>query len=211
VAKWDGSKKSELGHEGDYLHAFNSLHKVVVDSKNQVYAVGQSLHSPVEFYIAEWDGKTWKELGGDTASLHFSDQINTSFAADLSGNLYVSGYLTDIDGNFYIAKWNGHAWSKVVDSANPVQIFDYSTELISDKAGNIYAYGSFADSKGSQFAIMKWNGKGWKSYEFTNWKPSSLFADKDGTIYAGSAGRDENGSYYVEKIDTSGITRLGAG
>jgi hypothetical protein len=125
--------------------------------------------------------------------------------------LYVSGYLTNINGDFYIAKWNGHAWGELVDTANPVKIFDYTTELTSDKAGNIYAYGSFFNSKGAQFAIMKWDGKGWKSYDFTNHKPSSLFADKDGTLYAGSAGRDENNNYYVEKIDTNSITRLGAG
>jgi hypothetical protein len=211
VAKWDGSKKSELGHAGDHLNAINGLKKVVVGAKKQVYAVGQSLNFPVVFYIAEWDGKTWKELGGDTSSLHFSNNINISFAADLSGNLYVSGYLTEINGDFYIAKWNGHEWSKLVDTANPVKILDYLTELTSDKAGNVYAYGSFADSKGSYFTVMKWNGTGWSSYKQFNWKPSSLFVDQDGTIYAGSAGGDENGKYYVEKIDNNGKTVLGTG
>jgi hypothetical protein len=212
VAKWDGIKKTELGFAGDFLNAGNGLYKVVVDSKKQVYAVGQSSNSPsLEFYIAQWDGKTWKELGGDTNSLRSPSQAHLSFAADLSGNLYASGFFSD-NGNYYIAKWNGHNWSKVIDTANPVKIFDYLTELTSDKAGNIYAFGNFADSKGAHFAIMKWDGTGWKSYKNAfNSKPGSLFVDKDGTIYAGSGGKDENGWYYVEKIDSNSTTRLGTG
>jgi hypothetical protein len=212
VAKWDGSKKSELGFTGNQLNAINGLYTVVVDSKKQVYTIGQSTNNPSsEYYIAQWDGKTWKRLGGDTNSLRFPDQVNPSFAADLSGNLYVSGYINDINGNFYIAKWNGHTWSKVIDTANPVNLVDYTTRLTSDKAGNIYAFGKFTDSEGALFGIMKWDGTGWKTYNHAYDIPSSLFIDKDGTMYAGSGGTDENGWYYVNKIDATSTTRLGTG
>lgn len=212
VAKWDGSIKSELGFVGDQLVAVNGIYKVVVDSKKQVYTVGQSNSgSLLEFYIAQWDGKTWKELGGDTNSLRSSSLSHFSFAADISGNLFATGFMKDINGNYFIAKWDGYTWIKVIDSASPVTIHNYLTKLTSDRAGNIYAYGDFSDSEGNHFSIMKWDGRGWKTYKHVFFTPSALFVDKDGTIYAGSGSTDVNGWYYVEVIDTNTITRLGTG
>ncbi len=211
VAKWDGDMVGEVGGSGTNLKINNGIYNIAVDSKRQVYATGNFGYPTQYIYIAHWNGKTWKELGGDSASLRFTDYLNVSMTTDLSGNLYVGGNFTNQNGKHYIAKWDGTAWSELGDPANPIKIYESISLLTTDKAGNVYAAGAFGDGDGYRYTIMKWDGASWYLYPYLQGAPSSLFVDNSGNIFAGNTTPDENGKYYVEKINTNGVTRLGTG
>lgn len=212
IAKWDGITMQELGFQGEHLQANNGINKIVVDSKGFVYAAGNFVTPGSEdYYIARWNGKTWSRLEGKAPDDANNGNYPVLMATDLSGNLYVTGHFTNSNGKYYIAKWDGNSWSELGDANYPVKIFEPLTFLTSDKKGNIYAAGTFGDSLGYSYGIIKWDGHRVSDYAYYNGNLCSLIIDSVGNIYAGNTNRDENGKYYVEKISGNSISRVGEG
>ena len=62
-------------------------------------------------FIATKTNAQWAELGGVNTST-FNGAINC-LTKDASGNMYAAGYFTNASGKYYVAKWNGSAWSEL--------------------------------------------------------------------------------------------------
>ena len=68
------------------------------------------------------------------------------------------GFFTDGDGNWYVAKWNGSAWSELGGTnSSPFNFVIFS--ITTDVNGNVYAAGG--TNSNNYFYVAKWNGTGW--------------------------------------------------
>ena len=93
---------------------------------------------------------SWSVLG----SLNVSNSVYT-LTSDKNGNIYAAGGFKNSSGFYYVAKWNGTAWTDIGMQAN-----NYIRKLVSDPIGNIYAIGDFTDASNNYY-IAKWNGSTW--------------------------------------------------
>ncbi len=107
------------------------------------------------------------ELG---ASGSFNSPIE-SIATDADGNVYTSGYTdTGTNYNYYVAKWNGTAWSELGASGS-FNSFIFS--IATDAGGNVYAGGNFTDTNNNNYYhpyyVAKWNGTTWSELGCGRW------------------------------------------
>jgi len=198
------------------------IEAVAVDDTGYVYAGGYFENSSGNTYVAKWNGTVWSELGGSnslTALGNFKSNASIEYnivqiVTDNSGNLYVGGDLSDVNGIQFISKWNGSKWSKV-QTGNDTLPFNYTRSLAVDKSGNLYASGQYYYSSvnySSSF-VAKWNGSSWNT--LGGFKTDSIInqiaVDNSGNVYAAGAFRNANGYYYVIKWNGSTWSELGTG
>jgi hypothetical protein len=101
--------------------------------------------------VAKWNGTSLAELGGSNTSTF--NELIYSITTDASGNLYAAGGFTNgtssRNGNFYVAKWSGSAWSEL--GGNNTSTFNgFISSVTSDARGYVYAAGSFTNGSNSQ-------------------------------------------------------------
>ena len=138
-------------------------------------------------------------------TLDNNDGVNT-ICTDNSGNVYAAGNFMNSMGNKYVAKWDKSTgiWSEL-GGDNSLAANDNLGALCADTSGNIYAAGSFTNSKGKYY-VARWN-----SYNNTwielggihglaaNSAISSMCMDSKGNLYATGGFTDTLGYYYVAK------------
>src|ERR1035437_1274287 len=121
----------------------------------------------------------WSVLG----SLNVSNSVYT-LTSDRSGNIYAAGGFKNSSGFYYVAKWNGTAWTDIGMQAN-----NYIRELVSDPASNVYAIGDFTDASNNYY-IAKWNGSSWTKiyntlYSYSETRQfTAICTDPGGNEYA---------------------------
>ncbi len=84
----------------------------------------------------------------------------TAIAADSSGNIYVGGHFTAINGNFmnYIAMWDGNNWSALGSGVNN------SVEAIAISGSDVYVAGYFTLAGGLLVnRVARWDGSSWSA------------------------------------------------
>jgi hypothetical protein len=206
VAKWNGITWNELGIDTVGLNAVAPIYAVAVDQAGIVYAAGDftdAVFAAGHRYVAAWNGQQWGELGPDSITGLNADSTILALATDKHGDLYAAGAFTDSSGYFYVAKWDGTAWTELggTDSTGLFANGQINT-LISDTAGNLYAGGTFTDSSGYYY-IAKWNGAKWTelSNPATNQLSvlgpiKALTLDSVGNVYAGGMIPDSDGQFY---------------
>ena len=107
VAKWDGSKWSELG--GINSSKFNKeVYTIKTDAFGNLYAAGNFTNSVGKYYVAKYNGNSWIELGTNDT---FTTSSITPICSDASGNIY--GVVKNILGDNYVAKWDGTKWNEL--------------------------------------------------------------------------------------------------
>jgi hypothetical protein len=107
VAKWDGSRWTELGGTvpGVALNANNAIYSVTADASGYIYASGTFTDSNGNYYVAKWDGTSWTELGGTVPGVALNANAPIiSTTSDASGYIYASGLFTDSNERNYVAK-----------------------------------------------------------------------------------------------------------
>ena len=147
--------------------------------KGDLYAAGRFTNSYDKYFVAQWNGRAWGELGGSNIST-FKNRIY-DIMTDAKGNLYTVFYN-------YIAKWDGTKWSRL--GINNDSTFNNFIKCINtDKVGNLYASGNFRNSNGKYY-VAKWDGSSWcevggKDSSTFNGPINSIVFDAKGKLYIG--------------------------
>ena len=137
-----------------------------------------------------------------------------SIVTDKYNNLYAAGGFTDTSGYYYVAKWNGSAWSELLSGTASDSLVRYAgmTSLAVDDSGNVYA----ATGNYLNYYIAKWNGKNWSVFGTIMTSGQGSFGyiaiDAIGNVYATvyAIGRYTE-SYYVAKWNGTSWAELGTG
>ena len=218
---------SELGSGTNALNANNSIQTILTDKIGNVYVAGGFRdginYKDGYFYVAQWNGSSWSEMGTGSNGLNANNWIYT-LALDDTGNVYAAGAFNIVhnsDTTKYVAKWNGIGWTEVGNSSNYLRAKQLIESVILDKSGNIYAAGGFSDSLTKAYYVAKWNGKTWSQLGTgsnalnANGIIYSLATDKTGNIYAAGRFSDSiinyTGHPYVAKWNGSNWSELGTG
>jgi len=184
VAKWDGSKWSEVGT----LDINDNIEAITGDANGNLYICGLFTNANDHHFVDKWNGVKWINIGEVDGG--------ESLCADANNNVYAG---TDTR----VFKWNGNNWTAL----NMTGFVHWVNTLLTDASGNLYVGGgSFVGSGGS---VAKWNGNGWSEIGTLNTYEQvySLCLDANGNLYAGGGFLDQSG--YVVKWNGSNWTDLG--
>jgi hypothetical protein len=199
VAKWDGSKWSNLGLPwagGDVI-----ISSLAVDGTGNLYAGGDFYQTVGEAaFLAKWDGSSWTVVSGTNHGSYIY-----ALATDSSGNLFVGGDFDAAGGvpAKNIAKWDGSSWSAL--GAGVERVGDGSVRALAlDGNGNLYTGGDFYTADGVIVNnIAKWNGSSWSALGSGQDFIMALAMDDRGNLYAG-------GYPHIAKWDGSSWSFLGS-
>ena len=191
VAKWDQETWTVLGHGFDQVH----IYSMAVSTAGKVYISGEQPRIPAGEYdgpagfIAEWDGKTWTEIG--TSQLDTCSNIR-NLALDEAGGLYAS--CIPSEGSEPIFYWDGTDWSTITDQLQGEAPSLY--DMVVDENGHLYIGGSFDAVSGVPARnIAYWDGNVWHALgEGVTGQVYALAFDPKGDLYAagllmGAAGK----------------------
>jgi hypothetical protein len=201
VAEWDSTGWTEPGKTGDPFYS-GGVNVILPDSIGNTYVSGSFIDNSGSYYIEYWNNKGWTQLNPKVSpGLYVNAEIE-GMTMDRNGNVYLGGRFVDENGNHYIAKWNGKAWSKLEDFPNSLKATGDIIGLQADKYGNIYAAGTFNDTIVGLVSLAKWDGKTWTRLPGSAADYIEHFCVAgDGNIYAfGAFGGSTK--YYVAKYNT---------
>jgi hypothetical protein len=157
----------------------------------------------------------WLLLDNFSAIPH---RLNANFTisstiTDKYNNFYAAGGFTDTSGYYYVAKWDGSAWSELLSGTVTDTLVRYAgiTSLAVDDSGNVYA----ATGNTWYHYIAKWDGKSWSVFGSLLAPSQGYFTyiatDFIGNVYATGIFTNSKGFYYVAKWNGSNWAELGTG
>ncbi|MBA3828462.1 MAG: T9SS type A sorting domain-containing protein [Taibaiella sp.] len=220
VAKWDGVRWSEVGTGSHSLNANAYINCMVVDTLDHIYVAGAFSNNAsvtkADLYVAKWDGTNWSEVGGAVAFNYYHGENIEALAEDAAGNLYATGWFTNSNHKYYVAKWDGTTWSELGTGANSLKANNIIFSLCLDGQGNLYTTGSFTDTTVNLIKpnldlttgivytrdtihpcyVAKWDGTTWSNTGIgvnalnANQAIYSICSDANGNIYAAGAFTD---------------------
>jgi hypothetical protein len=213
-----GQTWSELGGL-NALSPNSYIRSICSDPSGNIYAAGYFTNGfnaiSGDRAVAKWNGSVWSMLNG-LSSPAYQNGIFTELScvsSDASGNIYVGGNFTNSSGNYYVAKWNGSAWSELggLNSFNPNS--SVKCILCDPQTGTIYTGGYFTNTNGKYY-IAKYDGASWSELGSTkglaaNNNINCICNDKAGNIYAAGYFTNANGKYYVAKWNGTAWEELG--
>ena len=191
VAKWDKETWTVLGHGFDQVH----IYSMAVSPAGKVYVSGEQPRIPenkngIGGFIAQWDGKTWTEIGTGELDPGFNVR---NLVLDDSGGLYAS---CTVDGAgepiFY---WDGTDWTTITDQLQGEAPAVY--DLAVDENGHLYIGGAFDAVSGTPARnIAYWDGSVCHALgEGAEGQVYALAFDPDGDLYAAGLLMGTGGTY----------------
>ena len=152
IAKYNGTKWSELRSSSNKLNANGNILSICSDKKGNIYAAGDFTNSSGKHYVAKWNGTTWTELGSGTNRLLANAYIYC-ICIDTLNNVYAVGDFTNTNGNRYVAKWNGTKWTEL-GGANLLAANQSIYNVFADSLNNIYAVGDFTNNSNKRYVAI---------------------------------------------------------
>ena len=221
VAKFNGTFWAEFG--GGAMNSW--VNTICSDKTGNIYAAGSFTKTNGKYYVAEAAANgsfTWRPFGGSN-SLNANFQI-ISIYSDLNqtispstGKVYAAGSFTNLVGRRYVAATQNtgpmsYTWEEL-GGTNSLNANGDILSICGDKAGNIYAAGSFTNANGKYY-VAKYNGTNWTELGGinslnANGEILSLCTDDAGCIYAAGSFTNSNGKYYVAKYNGTNWSELG--
>lgn len=146
----------------------NELDGVVVLSRCDAWAVGNSLGGDHLSLAEHWNGRTWKvkpvPFGGGVPHDNFLRAVAATSATNVWAVGYYDGGANVGDDRTLIVHWNGKTWKQFA-SRNPggFSHFNGLFGVATISARSAWAVGSFDNGIARQALIEHWNGKSWKT------------------------------------------------
>ncbi|MEI6509229.1 MAG: T9SS type A sorting domain-containing protein [Bacteroidota bacterium] len=203
VLKQNGVNWVELGTG---LNAPNPITAMCTDTFGNVFATCLS-DSLNDLLVYKWNGTFWNRLGNGISKLVTgSYNYIYSLSTDRLGNIYAAGNFFDSLGYYYVAKWNGTAWTELGEDTNALAANNYIYSIVTDTENNIYAAGNFTNNNGFYY-VAKWNGSKWAELGTganalnANLPIITILEDGSGKIYARGIFRNVRDKFYVAKWD----------
>jgi hypothetical protein len=199
VYYWNGLSWNILDNSSSKLN--RSIGVLYVDNNGNLYAGGTFTNSNGKYYVAQWNGTNWIELGTGTNGLNANGYVQT-ICSDASGNLYAAGNFTNASGRYYVAKWDGTTWAEL-SGVNSMSADGAINSICFDNADNLYAGGlmSYWIGPDRTYYIAKWDGAAWsvvgKNTLFAKGIFACLIPRPTGGIYAAGSFSDTNNKTYV--------------
>lgn len=233
VAKWDGSKWSEVGT----LNINDNVLAITGDASGNLYIAGLFTDSNGE-YVLRWNGSSWTNIGYTSGGSGYISTLCTDAAGilyagsdthvgkwsgggwtslnmtgfmhwvnavfiDKGGNLIVAGGSYTAGTGGAVAKWNGNGWTEL----GTLNTYEQAYTLCNDASGNLYAGGGFDPQSGY---VVKWNGTAWTNLGLNgNSQVNSICTDTKGNLYAGGSFYNSKNKFYVAKWDGTAWSDLG--
>jgi len=233
VARWTGDS-IWVPLDTNTLHANGYIYSLAADKAGNIYAAGAFTDRPFDYegniYVAKWNGTHWSELGtgGISPVTNAYGSAIYSLAVDDSGYVYAAGEFKDANNKYYVAKWNGAAWSELGTGSNAINANYYIHNIVTDHSGNIYAAGAFADSPAYRYDaggaiedssgyeyVAQWNGAKWTEMGtgsnalYATSPIRALATDPSGHVYV--AYDDTAANFYVAQWNGTNWDKVGTG
>ena len=205
--KSDGLPMSwESHYASGLMSGYDKASDIAVDGSGNVYVTGQSTNSPFaqDYHTEKYDTAGNLIWSADYDGTGNGDDRAFAVKADISGNVYVTGYSLgsetgfdyatvkyDTNGNeLWVARFNGY------ENYN-----DRPVDLTIDNSGNVYVTGwSVAANGYTDYATIKYNSSGEQQW----------IAEYDGTANSEDVGSniicDVAGNVYVTGYSWSGTS-----
>jgi hypothetical protein len=144
---------------------------IAVSESGRVYAAFQDKRERV--YASYFNGATWTKLVGENGADYVALNGDKPALAAKGDNLYIAYKDLDADRKAKVKKWDGSAWSDLVDANHPQgyisDLGGFEPVLCFDKSGE-YLYAAFRDeTSGEKIKVMRWNDiSGWSDVSDEN-------------------------------------------
>lgn len=140
------------------LNANGNVKKIVTDSQNNLYAIGNFTNAAGKYYVAKWNGSVWSELGNLNV-----DNLILTIIVDNNDNILIAGSFKNSSGKPYVAKWNGVTWSEMGSLVLPSLVFTNTAicNIMNDNLGTTYI--AISNNNDSSITLNKWNGSNWST------------------------------------------------
>lgn len=144
----------------------------------------------------------------------FNHTIRTT-ALGAGDTLYAAGEFTNSSNAYFVARWDGSAWSELGQGTSPLKANGMILSVVY-RGGFVYAAGFFSDSAGNHY-VARWNGVQWEELGTganalnANNIIYSLAFDPKGNLYAAGRFTDSAGSRYVAKWNGTAWSEVGSG
>jgi hypothetical protein len=204
VYKWDGKYWSRLGGSN---YSFNgNVRKIVKDNSGNIFVSGEFTNSKGQFYIAKFDGTTWKEFGildGEKFN-GFGGIFKMVF--DRNDNLYASPTLIKGNGG-YVSKFTKDGNMVILGDTNNSPFYYPPNYIEVDYNGNLFALGRTTNFDiNVDFAVLQFDGKSWIQLPnpdttlYRNISQGGLVSDVFGNIYVGGTTYNQTSSTYKSRL-----------
>ncbi len=186
---------SSSGSLSDYANA------VAVDSKNQIYVVGQGENLVSETSGQDWWIKKFNSSGGEDITNWNKTYTNsgsdypTSLAVDSLDNIYIFGTRTS-GQDWWIKKFNSSGTENTTDWNKAYTCSGTPRAVVVDLNDNVYFIGDclnlVSETSGQDWWIKKFNSSGGE--DTVNWNKTIDYSPND---FVRSAALDSNNNLYV--------------
>lgn len=198
IYKWDGTSWSEFLVPGT---AINDA--MCTDKFGNFYTWRYVNDSTV---VIKWNGTSWEKLGNTLQTI--TNGIYGGLCTDTKGNIYASGHFNNMNGNYYVAKWDGSTWTALFSDTNNLLSNPDGISICTDLKDNLYLIGNNLLDKSNLTYVAKWNGSYWSELgSFNIYNPNSSIGidaplntfcvDTMENVYTTSNITDMYGNYYV--------------
>lgn len=189
-----------------------NIHTLAIDSTGNCFAAGSFKNNANGYFVAGWDGESWKPVGTGDHALK-ANAVIRCIANDKSGNLYAAGDFSNTSGYYSIAKWDGNSWLELGESA-ALNLNGPINSLFVSGNGNLYAAGAFTDSL-NEYYLAKWDGVKWTTLTlanqglFVSGAVHTMVVDNRDHIFIAGDFKNANGEYFVAEWDGTTWNEVG--